>query len=52
MILILNIVVCAAAMTALFPCVTFGQIAEVQDAGEMSKLFSKIYPISLVKEVC
>ncbi|WMV22334.1 hypothetical protein MTR67_015719 [Solanum verrucosum] len=24
-----------AAMTALLPCVTFGQIAEVQDAGEM-----------------
>ena len=27
----------AAIMTAFLPCVTFGQIAEVLDAGEMSK---------------
>lgn len=27
----------AAVMTAFFPCVTFGQIAEVQDGGELSK---------------
>ena len=28
----------AAVMTAFFPCVTFGQIAEVLDGGEMGKL--------------
>lgn len=27
----------SAAMTALLPCVTFGQLAEVVDAGEFSK---------------
>ena len=32
-------------MTAFLPCVTFGQIAEVLDAGEMSK-DPLIFPIS------
>lgn len=31
------VTVFAAIMTAAFPCLTFGQIAEVLDEGEMSK---------------
>lgn len=31
----------AAVMTAFLPCVTFGQIAEVLDAGQMSKFPSR-----------
>lgn len=39
----------AALMTAYFPCVTFGQIAEILDEGQTSKTAAalKFYPLFL-----
>ncbi|XP_004236402.1 protein PLANT CADMIUM RESISTANCE 8-like [Solanum lycopersicum] len=41
-----------AAMTALFPCLTFGQIAEVQDAGEMTCPLGSFMYLLMMPAVC